>query len=108
MRLKFDFDDEFEIVMRRRRRKIDDEDFIDVSKRLWFFFGEVDNFDFVVVLSKVLIKGFLKEYKKNFELERVRIIMLKWIFLIDMVDDFFRFDFFKFIDLVIQEDYEKE
>ena len=108
MRSKSDLDDEFEIAMRRRRRKTDDEDSVDASKRSWSSFGEADNSDSVAVLSKVPIKGPLKEYKKNLELERARTTMLKWTFSTDMVDDPLRFDLPKPIDLATQEDYEKE
>lgn len=107
MRSKSDLDDEFEIAMRRRRRKTDDEDSVDASKRSWSSLTDADQ-DSVAVLSKVPLKGPLKEYKKNLALERARGTMLKWTFSTDMVDDPLRFDLPKPIDLTTQEDYERE
>lgn len=107
MRSKSDLDDEFEIAMRRRRRKTDDEDSVDASKRSWSSLTDADQ-ESVAVLNKVPIKGPLKEYKKNLELERARTTMLKWTFSTDMVDDPLRFDLPKPIDLAPQEDYERE
>ena len=105
MRSKSDLDDEFEMAMRRRRRRTDDEDSVDASKRSWASMSEADHES---VYSKVPIQGPLKEYKKNLELERARTTMLKWTFSTDMVDDPYRFDLPKPIDLTTQEDYEKE
>lgn len=107
MRSKSDLDDEFEVAMRRRRRRTDDEDSVDASKRSWSSLGEADH-ESVAVLSKVPIKGPLKEYKKNLALERARTTMMKWTFSTDMVDDPLRFDLPKPIDLATQEDYERE
>ncbi|KAL9959859.1 hypothetical protein ACROYT_G033223 [Oculina patagonica] len=107
MRSKSDLDDEFEIAMRRRRRRTDDEDSVDASKRSWSSLTDADQ-ESVAVLNKVPIKGPLKEYKKNLALERARTTMLKWTFSTDMVDDPYRFDLPKPIDLATQEDYERE
>ncbi|XP_074610420.1 uncharacterized protein LOC141864543 isoform X2 [Acropora palmata] len=107
VRSKSDLDDEFEMALRRRRRRTDEEDYSDPSKRSWSSMTDSEH-DSVAVLSKVPIQGPLKEYKKNIELERARNTMLKWTFSTDMVDDPLRFDLPKPIDLTTQEDYEKE
>ncbi|XP_068758253.1 uncharacterized protein [Montipora capricornis] len=107
MRSKSDLDDEFEIALRRRRRRTDEGDSSDPSKRSWTSMTDSEQSS-VAVLGKVPIQGPLKEYKKNLELERARSTMLKWTFSTDMMDDPLRFDLPKPIDLTTQEDYEKE
>lgn len=107
VRSKSDLDDEFEMALRRRRRRTDEEDYSDPSKRSWSSMTDSEH-DSLAVLSKVPIQGPLKEYKKNIALERARTTMLKWTFSTDMVDDPLRFDLPKPIDLTTQEDYEKE
>ena len=106
MRSKSDLDDEFQLMMRRRRQK--SEDLADESasnlrstshsrvKRSMSSFSEGDRdrdtVDTFLVLNKVPVKGPLKEYKKNVQMERARTTMLNWTFSTDRLEDPERFD----------------
>lgn len=119
MRSTVDIDSEFDDVMRRRRKHSDNyEEGAYLTKSQTSFVKSASSFrseatDFTDAgrspsLTKTPVQGPIKEYLKNLSLERARGSMLKWAFSADVVDEPYRYDLPKPIDLLIMEDLERD
>lgn len=119
MRSTVDIDSEFDDVMRRRRKHSDNfEEGAYLTRSQSSFVKSASSFrsdgtDLIdggksPSLAKTPVKGPIKEYVKNLSLERVRGSMLKWSFSADVVDEPYRYDLPKPIDLLIMDELERE
>lgn len=119
MRSTCDIDSEFDDVMRRRRKHSDNyEEGSYLTRSQSTFVKSASSFrsdatDFTdagksASLTKTPVQGPIKEYLKNLSLERARGSMLKWAFSADVVDEPYRYDLPKPIDLLIMDELERE
>lgn len=121
MRSTSDFDTEFDDVMRRRRKHSDNyEEGSYLTRSQSSFVKSASSFrsdgtaDYTDApgkspnLAKTPVQGPIKEYVKNLSLERARGSMLKWAFSADVVDEPYRYDLPKPIDLLIMDELERE
>lgn len=119
MRSTVDIDSEFDDVMRRRRKhseRFEEGSYLTRSQTSFVksassFRSEGTDFSDAgkaPILPKTPVQGPIKEYLKNLSLERARGSMLKWAFSADVVDEPYRYDLPKPIDLLIMEDLERD
>lgn len=118
MRPSFDADQEFEEVMRRRRKRSDsaeESSYLSKSassfvKSASSFYSDSDVTDAgrISSLKRNAVKGPIKEYLRNLSLERSRNHMLKWAFTADVVDEPYRYDLPKPVDLIVMDELERE